>query len=69
MLYRLIIYTTFQITNLVRGDSMLRRKYSDDENSDDDIDVYAKDVRESLLEDDELTPIEEAFLAGYEDAV
>ncbi|MBI2654336.1 hypothetical protein HYX02_06030 [Candidatus Woesearchaeota archaeon] len=48
---------------------MLRRKYSDDENSDDDIDVYAKDVRESLLEDDELTPIEEAFLAGYEDAV
>ena len=48
---------------------MLRRKYSDDADSDDDINIYSKNVRESLLEDDELSPMEEAFMNGYEDAI
>ena len=49
---------------------MLKKKYySDDEDSDDDTSIYSKDVRELLLEDDELSPMEEAFMNGYEDAV
>ena len=30
--------------------------------------IYSLEVREGLLEDDELSPMEEAFMAGYEDA-
>lgn len=48
---------------------MLKKKYySDDKDSDDDIDIYSKDVRESLLEDDELSLAEEGFMNGYENA-
>ena len=46
---------------------LLKRKYRSDE-EDDDINIYSKAVRESMLDDDELTPIEEAFMNGYEDA-
>ena len=68
MLYRLIIYMTLAIDNpgVIR---VLKRKYIKDEESDDDISIYSKDVRESLLDDDELSPMEEAFMNGYEDAV
>mgnify|MGYP001562316069 CR=1 FL=1 len=45
-----------------------RKKDSEESVSEDDISIYSKDVRESLLEDDELTPSEEAFMNGYEDA-
>ena len=47
---------------------MLKSRYSDEEESTDDINFYAKDVRESMLDDDELSPSEEAFMSGYEDA-
>ena len=48
---------------------MLRKKFfKEEEKSDDDITIYSKDVRESLLDDDELSPMEEAFMNGYEDA-
>ncbi len=46
-----------------------KRHYAkEDEETDDDISIYSKDVRELLLEDDELSPMEEAFMNGYEDA-
>ncbi|MBI2656844.1 hypothetical protein HYX03_03835 [Candidatus Woesearchaeota archaeon] len=48
---------------------MLKKKYASDEESDDDISIYSKSVRESLLDDDELSPMEEAFMNGYEDAI
>lgn len=48
---------------------MLKRRHIEEEKSDDDISIYSKDVRESLLDDDELSPMEEAFMNGYEDAV
>lgn len=49
---------------------MPKSKYkSDEEDSEDDISIYSRNARESLLDDDELTPIEEAFMSGYEDAV
>ena len=48
---------------------VLKRKYQRDEESGDDISIYSKDARESLLDDDELSPMEEAFMNGYEDAV
>ena len=49
---------------------MLRKKYRrEEENSEDDISIYSKDVREIMLDDDELSPMEEAFMNGYEDAV
>lgn len=38
------------------------------EESSDDTNIYAKDVREILLEDDEISPLEEGFLNGYEGA-
>lgn len=50
---------------------LLKRKYYSDEEDidiDDDINIYSRRVRESLLDDDELSPIEEAFMDGYEDA-
>mgnify|MGYP001597435269 CR=1 FL=1 len=49
---------------------LLKKKYySDDAESDDDASIYSKDVRESLLDDDELSPMEDAFMNGYEDAI
>ena len=48
---------------------MIKRKIEyDEENKDDDTNIYSKEVRESMLDDDELTPMEEAFMAGYEEA-
>lgn len=35
----------------------------------DDISIYSKNALEAMLEDDELTPTEEAFMQGYEDAI
>ncbi|MBI3027173.1 hypothetical protein HYY70_03595 [Candidatus Woesearchaeota archaeon] len=46
-----------------------KRRYSDREESSDDINIYSKEVRESMLDNDELSPMEEAFLSGYEDAL
>lgn len=43
-----------------------------DKEIDDSIDnenIYSDDVRNMLLEDDELTPFEEAFMRGYEEAI
>ena len=48
---------------------VLKRKIEYDEEDKDDTSIYSKEVRESMLDDDELTPIEEAFMAGYEEAV
>ncbi len=49
---------------------MLKRKFfRNEEKDEDDISIYSKDVRENLLDDDELSPFEEAFMNGYEDAV
>lgn len=39
------------------------------DNSLDDESIYSEDVRNKLLEDDELTPFEAAFMHGYEDAI
>ena len=48
----------------------MRKKWGyEEEESDDDINIYSKTVRESLLDDDELSPMEEAFMNGYEDAI
>lgn len=70
MLY--IIYTSSiylgKITSFLRGDLMLKKRIREEENSEDDINIYSREVRESLLDDDELSPIEEAFMSGYEDA-
>jgi len=30
--------------------------------------IYSEEARERLLENDELTPLEEAFMMGWEDA-
>ena len=47
---------------------MLKRKYHNRDEESDDISIYSREARESLLDDDELTPTEEAFMCGYEDA-
>ena len=48
---------------------MAKKRHYADEEADDDITIYSKNVRELLLEYDELSPMEEAFMNGYEDAV
>lgn len=48
---------------------MLKRKFKYAEEDKDDISIYSKEARESMLDDDELSPMEEAFMAGYEEAV
>ena len=42
-----------------------KEKYVEEEESD-DTNFYSRSVRESLLDDDELSPIEEAFMEGYD---
>ena len=38
------------------------------DNSIDDESIYSEDVRNALIDDDEITPYEEAFMKGYEEA-
>lgn len=52
------------------GEIMEKSSYqhSDSEaDGEDDTSIYARSVRESMLEDDELSPMEEAFMNGYGD--
>ena len=49
-----------------RGKNNSEEKLEDLELSDN---IYLDDVRESLLENDELSPVEEAFMRGYEEAI
>ena len=44
-----------------------KRVEKEEEGSDDNT-IYSKSAREILLDDDELSPMEEAFMNGYEDA-
>ena len=50
---------------------MPERKYfdEDEDKEEDDINIYSKQVRESLLEDDELSSWEEGFMLGYEEGI
>jgi len=48
---------------------MLEKRHYFEEREYDNTNIYAEDVREALLEDDELSLMEEAFMKGYEDAV
>lgn len=48
---------------------MPKKYFGEEEESEDDIDIYTKNIRELLLEDDELSPMEEAFMAGYDEAI
>ena len=50
---------------------MLKRRNDllEDEEDQDNNNIYSRHVRECMLEDDELSPSEEAFMNGYEDAV
>ena len=45
-----------------------KKRFSTEEESWDDLGIYTSDARESMLEDDEITPFEEAFMKGYEAA-
>ncbi len=36
------------------------------EEEEDDLSIYSKTLREEMLEDDELSPMEEAFMQGYD---
>ncbi|MEK6876840.1 MAG: hypothetical protein AABX63_05465 [Nanoarchaeota archaeon] len=40
----------------------------EEENSEEDS-IYSKATRDQLLEDDELSPMEEAFMRGYDEAL
>ncbi|HLC62148.1 MAG TPA: hypothetical protein VJI52_03980 [Candidatus Nanoarchaeia archaeon] len=42
---------------------------SDEEIPEDEFSIYSKYNRETQLEDDELSPIEEAFMNGYDNAI
>ena len=39
------------------------------DNSLDDESIYSEDVRNALVDDDEISPFEEAFMKGYEEAI
>jgi len=56
------------VVNSIGGNRMRWKKIEEKEESD-DTSIYSKDARDSLLEDDELSPFEEAFMNGYEDAI
>ena len=44
------------------------RLYEETEEIDDES-IYSEKVRDHLLEDDELSPMEAGFMQGYEDAI
>ena len=46
-----------------------KKFYREEEHDEDDLSIYSREVRESLLEDDELSPFEEAFMDGYDRAI
>ena len=48
---------------------MLKTKFfgENEEKEEDDTSIYSRQVRESLLEDDEISSFEEAFMNGYEE--
>ena len=48
---------------------MIKKRLPVEDKDEDDISIYSKEVREIMLDDDELSPMEEAFMNGYEDAV
>ena len=37
------------------------------EREEDDLSIYSSNMRDIMLDDDELSPSEEAFITGYED--
>ena len=52
-----------------RTTGAIKRKFQREEHDEDDLSIYSSEVRESLLEDDELSPFEEAFMNGYDRAI
>ena len=66
MLYSLIIYISFNGICLNGVIGMLKREKYVEEEENDDTNFYSRSVRESLLDDDELSPVEEAFMEGYD---
>ncbi len=47
----------------------LKKKYFNEEKVDEDeVNIYSKEARETMLDDDELSPMEEAFMNGYDTA-
>jgi hypothetical protein len=48
---------------------MKNKYFGENEESEDDIDIYSRQVRESMLEDDELSATEEAFMQGYDESI
>lgn len=56
--------------NSVGGGNMAKKYfYGEEDTEEDDMNIYSKQLRESMLEDDELSPIEEAFMNGYEEGI
>ncbi len=47
---------------------MKKFKFDEDEFFADDENIYSEEAREMLLDEDELSPEEEAFMRGYEQA-
>lgn len=47
----------------------MKIEYVEENESEDDMSIYSKGIREILLEDDELSPMEEAFMEGYDEAI
>lgn len=52
------------------GENMIKKKgFQRESTEEDDLNIYSSDVRESMLDNDELSPMEDAFMNGYEDAI
>ena len=45
---------------------MVEKRLSMEGEDEDDLGVYSQDSRDSMLDDDELSPFEVAFMNGYE---
>ncbi|MBS3105260.1 hypothetical protein J4234_03330 [Candidatus Woesearchaeota archaeon] len=48
---------------------MKKRNFIAEESTEDYFSIYSRHNRKSQLEDDELSPIEEAFMEGYDNAI
>ena len=56
--------------NYIKRVVAMKEKFSDEdfERDIEDDNIYSEDYRDQLLEDDEISPIEDAFMRGYDEA-
>ena len=66
--HRLFIFARVNVFDEVIKMDKTKTEFNEQNEEEDDITIYSRYVRDLLLDDDELSPIEDAFMNGYDEA-